>query len=187
MLFSKKGKHPQEEEEATSGTECQTATRRDQPGSSANASNSMDPKGKQRDITYPTGIKLALLMMSIFVGMFLSSLVRSQFTLFWNCRLTDPARRINLSSRPPSLRSPTTSTQRTTLAGMARRTCSPTAPSSSCSGRYTKFSASKPPFWPRSYCSRPAQLSAVQRRTRSLSSSAGPSQAWDREALSRAS
>ena len=74
MLFNKKGTQPRKEE-ATSPAEYQTATRRDQIGTTADASNSMDPKGKQPDLTYPTGIKLALLMMSIFVGMFLSSLV----------------------------------------------------------------------------------------------------------------
>ncbi|KAJ9495784.1 hypothetical protein H2202_008827 [Exophiala xenobiotica] len=68
MLFNKKGK--QQRKEVASPAQYRSG----QGGTTADAPNSMDPKGKQTDITYPTGIKLGLLMMSIFVGMFLSSL-----------------------------------------------------------------------------------------------------------------
>jgi hypothetical protein len=75
MLFNKKEKPPRKEEVASPAQ-----YRSDQSGPAADAPNRTDPKSKQTDITYPTGIKLGLLMMSIFVGMFLSSLVRSHFT-----------------------------------------------------------------------------------------------------------
>lgn len=52
MLFKKKEKQPQENETAPSAPVDHT------------------------DIIYPSGLKLALLMTSIFVGMFLVSLVR---------------------------------------------------------------------------------------------------------------
>jgi hypothetical protein len=49
------------------------------PVTGKDAPVSQDTKGKsqdQTDIDYPTGFKLALLMISIFIGMFLVSLVR---------------------------------------------------------------------------------------------------------------
>ncbi|KAK5192938.1 hypothetical protein LTR92_007232 [Exophiala xenobiotica] len=69
MQFNKKEKRPRKEEVASPAQ-----YRSGQSGPAADAPNSMDPKSKQTDITYPTGIKLGLLMMSVFVGMFLSSL-----------------------------------------------------------------------------------------------------------------
>lgn len=48
-------------------------------GKDAPDSQSKDTKDKSQeetDIVYPTGLKLALLMISIFIGMFLVSLVR---------------------------------------------------------------------------------------------------------------
>jgi hypothetical protein len=70
MLF-KKGKEPQEGEitiPAPMDGEAPNCT-------AADESKAKDLKRNDIDSTYPSGLKLALLMMSIFVGMFLVSLV----------------------------------------------------------------------------------------------------------------
>ena len=72
MLFKKKEKQPQEDEIAPPAPmdgEATTCT-------AADESKAKDLKRIHTDITYPSGLKLALLMMSIFVSMFLVSLVR---------------------------------------------------------------------------------------------------------------
>ena len=61
MLFKKKEKKPEEVGPPTPIDD----------GSKAKELNNI-----HTDIVYPSGLKLALLMMSIFVGMFLVSLVR---------------------------------------------------------------------------------------------------------------
>jgi hypothetical protein len=103
------------------------------------------------DFVYPSGLRLVLLMTSIFVGMFLIVLVRSNQqtpprALICTCKLTSLVHRINLSSQPQYPRSPTNSTRRTILAGMAQPTCSPTAHSCWYLEKYTPSSTSKPPF-----------------------------------------
>lgn len=55
------------------------------------------------DFVYPTGLRFALLMTSVFVGMFLVALVRSKeqtppgacLRYVWTCKLTSLVRRIN--------------------------------------------------------------------------------------------
>jgi hypothetical protein len=71
MLFIK-GKQPQEDEitmPAPMDGEAPSCT-------AADESKAKNLKRNDIDSTYPSGLKLALLMMSIFVGMFLVSLVR---------------------------------------------------------------------------------------------------------------
>jgi hypothetical protein len=72
MLF-KNGKQPLEHEITTPApmdSEAPTCT-------AADESKAKDLKQNDTDIIYPSGLKLALLMMSIFLSMFLVSLVRS--------------------------------------------------------------------------------------------------------------
>lgn len=123
------------------------------------------------DFVYPTGLRLVLLMVSIFLGMFLVALVRTFIVTYTNtppypppggggvggvmqmpynytAKLTIPirssvTRRINSSSRPSYLRSPRTSPRRAISAGTARHTCSPTAPSCRCMGRCIPSSTSR--------------------------------------------
>jgi hypothetical protein len=79
MLFKKKGKQPQEDEIAPPAPmdgEAPTCTDPASEGTAADESKAKDLKRIHTDIIYPSGLKLALLMMSIFVGMFLVSLVR---------------------------------------------------------------------------------------------------------------
>ena len=74
MLF-KKGKEPQEDEitmPAPMDDEAPNCT-------AADETKAKDLKRNDLDSTYPSGLKLALLMMSIFVGLFLVSLVRPSF------------------------------------------------------------------------------------------------------------
>lgn len=101
MLFKKKEKQPQGDEKAK-------------------------PVFKDEDGNlYPTGFKLGLLMGSVFVCMFLVSLVRlglQQHAYTYDCKLTKPARRTASSSRPLSPASPMISIRPAILAGMARRT-----------------------------------------------------------------
>ena len=72
MLFKKKGrKQPQEDDiepPAAIDSDAPTCT-------AADEGKTKDLKHIHTDITYPSGLKLALLMMSIFVSMFLVSLV----------------------------------------------------------------------------------------------------------------
>jgi hypothetical protein len=72
MMFKKKGKQLQEGEIAPPAPmdgEAPTCT-------AAEESKAKDLKRIPTDIIYPSGLKLALLMISIFVSMFLVSLVR---------------------------------------------------------------------------------------------------------------
>ncbi|KIX10126.1 uncharacterized protein Z518_01207 [Rhinocladiella mackenziei CBS 650.93] len=78
MLFKKKQKQPQQDNTVTPVPMRDGASvRREQAskeGKGAEESKSKDFKSRQPDIEYPSGLKLALLMTSILVGMFLSSL-----------------------------------------------------------------------------------------------------------------
>jgi hypothetical protein len=65
MWFKKKEKQPREESAPPAPMD-------------GNESKAKDGKRIDTDITYPSGLKLALLIMSIFVGMFLVSLVRQR-------------------------------------------------------------------------------------------------------------
>lgn len=69
MWFKKKEKQPQEDEVAPSAP---------MDGEATDESKAKDLKRIDTDIIYPSGLKLALLIMSIFVGMFLVSLVRER-------------------------------------------------------------------------------------------------------------
>ena len=77
MLFKKKGKQPQEDPSESTPPETmdsdQTGEKVKEEGTAANESK---VKAKDSDIVYPSGLKLAFLMSSIFIGMFLVSLVR---------------------------------------------------------------------------------------------------------------
>jgi hypothetical protein len=79
MLFKKAEKQPQEDEIALPkpmDNEAPTCTKAaGEEGAAAEQSKAEDLKRIHTDIIYPSGLKLALLMMSIFVGMFLVSLV----------------------------------------------------------------------------------------------------------------
>ena len=78
MLFKKKVKQPQEDNIAPPALmdgEKPTSTGATGEDGVA-ADESKDPKRIETDISYPSGLKLALLMISIFIGMFLVSLVR---------------------------------------------------------------------------------------------------------------
>ena len=78
-MFKKKEKQPQEDEIAPKDSKAPTCT--DPAGEkdmAADESKAKDLKRIHTDITYPSGLKLALLMISIFVGMFLVALVRSK-------------------------------------------------------------------------------------------------------------
>jgi hypothetical protein len=69
MWFKKEEKQPQEDEIAPPAP---------MDGEAADESKAKDLKRIDTDIIYPSGLKLALLIMSIFVGMFLVSLVRER-------------------------------------------------------------------------------------------------------------
>lgn len=75
MLFKKREKQPQKDEIAPIDGKAPTCTH---PASEEgpDESKAKDLKHIHTDIIYPSGLKLALLMISIFVGMFLVSLVR---------------------------------------------------------------------------------------------------------------
>ena len=82
MLFKRKGKQPQEDEIASPAPMDGKAPTCVDPSSkestAADEPNAKDLKRIHTDIIYPSGLKLALLMTSIFVGMFLVSLVRQR-------------------------------------------------------------------------------------------------------------
>lgn len=155
-----------------------------------NATQPADPA----NFVYPSGFKLALLLISIYIGMFLVALVREQgrdsprsTSTYGTYKLTTFHCRINSSSRPRYPPSPTNFTQRMMSAGTARPTCCPTAPFCWHLENYTLSWTSKPLSWLRSYSSRLARPSAARRRVQSLSLLAGPLRAWELEAFSLAS
>lgn len=77
------------------------------------------------DLAYPTGIRLLLIMLSIFIGMFLVTLASLYSTFFfkqWH-RLTISSSRTASLSRLPSRKSPMSSIRPVILAGTARPTC----------------------------------------------------------------
>ncbi len=81
MLFKKKEKQPQQDEipptvESKVSTSSDPTVEKDV---AANELEAQNPKPITTDIVYPSGLKLVLLMISIFVGMFLVALVRSLF------------------------------------------------------------------------------------------------------------
>jgi hypothetical protein len=80
MLFRKEGKHPQEDEIAPPAIMDGKAPTCTDPASQESTitdeSKAKDLRHADTDIVYPSGLKLALLMTSIFTGMFLVSLVR---------------------------------------------------------------------------------------------------------------
>jgi hypothetical protein len=83
MLFKKKGKMSQEDENVPSThtpMDDKTATCTGPASEEDMPTDKSKAKAKElnihADIVYPSGLKLALLMMSIFVSMFLISLVR---------------------------------------------------------------------------------------------------------------
>lgn len=76
MLFKKKGKQSREDEVASPASmdgEAPTCT--NPAGKEAEVASDSKAKDIHTGIIYPSGLKLALLMTSIFVGMFLVSLV----------------------------------------------------------------------------------------------------------------
>lgn len=87
-------------------------------------SKSNDNFPGHNDVSYPSGLKLVLLMISIFISMFLVALVRSKNRIYSNTarvpKLTDLTRRINLSFQPPYQQLQTNSTPQTILAGMVQ-------------------------------------------------------------------
>jgi hypothetical protein len=93
-------------------------------------SNGKDPTLMEADIVYPSGLKFALLMTSIFIGAFLTSLVSKHSSILtgMSSKLTKIALRIVSLSPPPSLKSRMNSIQRAILDGMERHICLPTAP-----------------------------------------------------------
>lgn len=89
MLFKMKEKQPQKDEIAPPTEGTRTPMDDETPACTAPASEEVMATDNSKamakelnhthpDIIYPSGIKLALLMTSIFVGMFLISLVRSR-------------------------------------------------------------------------------------------------------------
>jgi hypothetical protein len=80
MLFKKKGKQRQNDEIAPPAPmdgEAPTSTHPvGEKDTAADESKAKDLKRIHTDIIYPSGLKLAFLIMSIFVSMFLVSLVR---------------------------------------------------------------------------------------------------------------
>ena len=80
MLFKKKEQQPQEDEIAQPvpmDGEAPTCTDpASEEGTAADESKAKELKHIHTDIIYPSGLKLALLMMSVFVSLFLVSLVR---------------------------------------------------------------------------------------------------------------
>jgi hypothetical protein len=80
MLFKKQEKQPQEDKVAPPAPMDGKAPTCTDPageeGTAADESKAKDLKRIHTDIIYPLGLKLALLIVSIFVSMFLVSLVR---------------------------------------------------------------------------------------------------------------
>ena len=78
MLFKKKEKKPEEVGPPTpiDGGASTCTDMAGEEGTAADGSKAKELNNIHTDIVYPSGLKLALLMMSIFVGMFLVSLVR---------------------------------------------------------------------------------------------------------------
>jgi len=80
MLFKKKEQRSQQDNAVTSAPMRDGASdgieQISKKGRGTDQSKSKDLISGQSDIEYPSGLKLALLLTSIFVGMFLSSLVR---------------------------------------------------------------------------------------------------------------
>jgi hypothetical protein len=132
MLFKKMGKRPQEEEIAPPAPMDSNAAHCTDPAGEKDTATDESKDPTHTDIVYPSGLKLALLMTSIFVGMFLVALVCSDLKTLpgacpCTCKLTSLVCRINLSSQRPYPRSPTSFTRQTILAGTAQPTCSPIA------------------------------------------------------------
>jgi hypothetical protein len=81
MLFGKKDRQPEEVADASPASvkEDSQSSTNSQPNTvaevGADASKPKDIAGNPTDIVYPSGLKLALLLTSIFVSMFLVSLV----------------------------------------------------------------------------------------------------------------
>lgn len=78
MLFKKKAKQ-QEENDISASLANRPPSCTDTSSESKEATMAGNPTAnvdKQPDIVYPSGFKLLFLMMSIFIGMFLVSLVR---------------------------------------------------------------------------------------------------------------
>ena len=94
MLFGKKYREPQEVADASPASvkEDSQSSTNSQPNTvaevGADASKPKDIACSPTDIVYPSGIKLALLLTSIFVSMFLVSLVcsSSSSSFVKNCR-----------------------------------------------------------------------------------------------------
>jgi hypothetical protein len=83
MLFKKKGSPPQKDEIIRPApTDSEPAIHID-PASEKDtaADESKNLKRIDTDTIYPSGLKLALLMTSMFVGMFLVALVRSKLQI----------------------------------------------------------------------------------------------------------
>jgi hypothetical protein len=86
MLFKKKGKQPQKDD-ISPPTHTPMDDKTPTSAAAAGAEDMATDKSKAKanelkdirtNIIYPSGLKLAMLMLSIFVGMFLISLVRSR-------------------------------------------------------------------------------------------------------------
>jgi MFS family permease len=75
MLFKKDGNKPQNNEIISPSPPHSKAPTITDSSSEKGDTMAEDPKQSQSDIVYPSGLKLALLMMSIFTSMFLVSLV----------------------------------------------------------------------------------------------------------------
>lgn len=137
MLFQKKERTPQSDEVAfpiDGKAESQAADAPERPYEGYMAVkdlNAKDPGSVTTDIIYPSGLKLALLMTSIFISMFLVSLVRlihhlcvlelSAIPFSTAYELIRVARRTSSSSQPPFPRSRTSSIQQERSVGTGQR------------------------------------------------------------------